>query len=435
MYLPRSRSLNGYQPLVNAADEAMDSKIKRHRLQAAVVLALCFVLFVMVVADTTNVAALQRSHQLLGEATQIVEHTLPTPLSIVDPASGKFINSLENPLYQEMKDLEIMEHRFLRRAEGLPLLQLDKTVMDTLRQSLTLSWTLGTTASDDSLLDNQDILALYCPANSDHGAFQEAATLEQIIATSRQNGGAHDNEWFIPSFSITKYDSCQFRLFDRQDPGSLQLVAVSPTLRLPAAGRSPTNIHLALSNAADEMVIQFHTAEKGTPLAMFGVESPTSKVQGDTHTYSASDLCSEPANVTEVGKFQDPGMIHVVRLTNLEPNTDYVYKVGLASGQGIVWSSVYSFRSPPSHGPDQEPFSYVVYGDQGCPEVGWGPGGEWTSAMAAREHGIRAVHHFGDLAYVRDSFDNVVVFPLDAQFVPHHPPLPSSGHGRGAHLG
>ena len=405
MYLPRSRSLSGYQRLVNAQEEEMDLKIERRRLQAGVSAAALCGLLVVVVVVVTTATPLQtsQSFQPFGEAsTQQMEHTLPTPLSIVDPSSGKYINSLENRLYQELKDLEIKEHRFLRRAEGLPLLTLDKTVMNPLRQSLKLSWTLGSTESGDFLLDSQDIVALYCPANSDHGAFQDAATVDQIIATSRQHGGTKDDEWLIPSFPITKYDSCQFRLFNRQDPGSLQLLAVSQILHLPAAGRSPTNIHLALSNTANEMVIQFHTAEKGTPLAMFGVETPTIKVQGDTHTYSAADLCSEPANVTEVGKFQDPGMIHVVRLPNLEPDKKYVYKVGLASGQGIVWSNEYSFMSPPLVGPDQEPFSYVVYGDQGCPEVGWGPGGEWTSAMAAREEGIRAVHHFGDLAYVSD---------------------------------
>ena len=243
-------------------------------------------------------------------------------------------------------------------------------------------------------------MALYCPANSDHRQFQEAATLGQILATSRQHGGTQGNEWFIPSFPITKHESCQFRLFDRQDQGTLQLISTSPTLRLPAAGRTPTKIHLALSHAQSEMVIQFHTAEKGTPLAMFGIDSPTHKVEGDSHTYGATDLCSEPANETEVGKFQDPGMIHVVRLTDLQPNMDYTYKVGLASGQGIVWSDEFTFKSPPVVGPDQDPFSYVVYGDQGCPELGWGFGGAWTAAMAAREKGIRAVHHFGDLAYV-----------------------------------
>ena len=399
MYLPHSRSVDGYVPLLNAEEEKELKTERWNRRIVTVVFSSCVVLLLLVIGLFS-----QTSIQPIGEATQQHEHTLPTLLSIVDPESGKYINSLENELYQELKNLEFLEHRFLRRTEGLPLLKLDKTEINHLRQSLTVSWTLGMTENGHFLVDNQDIMALYCPADSDHPLFQEAATLGQILATSGQHGGAEGNEWFIPSFPITKHESCQFRLFDRQDQGTLQLIATSPTLRLPAAGRTPTNIHLALSHAQNEMVVQFHTAEKGTPLAMFGIDSPTHKVQGDSHTYGAADMCSEPANETEVGKFQDPGMIHVVRLTDLQPNTDYLYKVGLASGQGIVWSDDFTFKSPPVVGADQEPFSYIVYGDQGCPELGWGFGGAWTAAMAAREKGIRAVHHFGDLAYVSFMF-------------------------------
>ena len=393
MYFRRSQSYGGFEPVLDAREK---NEMKKERSQRqTVAVASCLVLLMVTVTG-----GLTSRSQPLGEATQHHEETIPTPLSIVDPVSGNYISSLKNELYQELKGLEILEHRFLRRTEGLPILKLDKTEMKPLRQSLTLSWNLGATQIGHSLVDSQDIMALYCPADSDHGAFQEAATLEQIAATSRQHGGTQENEWFIPSFPITKHESCQFRLFDRQDQGTLQLLAASPTLRLPAAGRSPTSIHLAFSNKPDEMVIQFNTAEKGTPLAMFGIDSPTAKVEGESHTYTAGELCGEPANVTEVGKFQNPGMLHVVRLTNLEPNMEYAYKVGLASGQGIVWSDVFKFQSPPLVGPDQEPFSFVVYGDQGCPEMGWGPGGAWTAAMASRETGIRAVHHFGDLSYV-----------------------------------
>ena len=398
MYLPRSKSINGFQPLLNP-QEVLELKSERRRRFAVIFSACCcgVLLFGLIRNGSPNKPGFQH----FREATQQHEHTLPTPLSIVDPSSRKFMNSLENKLYQELKEFEFLDHSFLEHTPEMPLLKLDKTLMTTLRQSLTLSWTMGGSEESPSLVDSQDVLALYCPAHSQHTAFLEAATLEQAAATSQQHGGTQENEWFIPSFPITKHESCEFRLFDRQYPNRLQLLAVSPTLSIPAAGHTPTGIHLAFSNAADEIVIQFHTAEKGTPLAMFGSESPTRKVEGATHTYTAADLCAEPANVTEVGKFQDPGMIHVVRLTNLEPNVEYVYKVGLASGQGIVWSEVYSFQSPPLVGPEQPSFSYVVYGDQGCPAVGWGPGGAWTSAMAAREHGIRAVHHFGDLAYVR----------------------------------
>lgn len=102
---------------------------------------------------------------------------------------------------------------------------------------------------------------------------------------------------------------------------------------------------------------------------MYGINETTKKVEGSSHTYSASDLCQEPANVTETGKFQAPGMMHVVTLEDLKLDTDYLYKVGLASGQGIVWSDTLQFHSAPAVG-DTKEFSYVVYGDQGCPSVG-----------------------------------------------------------------
>ena len=171
------------------------------------------------------------------------------------------------------------------------------------------------------------------------------------------------------------------------------------------ASKTPHSIHMSYSHVPSELVIEFVTGEPGSPVAMFGSQNATTttttrKVEGTSHTYTADAMCGAPANQQEVGKFQPPGYLHVVRLTGLELDTVYEYKVGLASGQGIVWSDVFSFRSAPAVG-DPAPFTYIVYGDQGCPSVGWGNGGLWISAMTAREEGIRAVHHFGDLSYAR----------------------------------
>jgi hypothetical protein len=151
------------------------------------------------------------------------------------------------------------------------------------------------------------------------------------------------------------------------------------------------------------MVIHFTTdsSASGTPVAMYGKESPTSKAEGTSATYEASDMCGAPANTTGTGQFADPGMIHTIELINLQPNTYYTYKVGSTFGQGVAWSDTFVFKSLPLVGDDSEPYTYVVYGDQGCPSLGWGQGSEWTSAMVARDPDIRAVHHFGDLSYAR----------------------------------
>jgi hypothetical protein len=394
MLLPHSRSYSGFEPLL---DDDEKRQIQLQQLRRKVLLTFfTFSLMGLLLAKNLQLGSI--TEPTFGMAAPPQDHTIPTILSIVDPDSGKYVNSLENKLYHELKNVQMMEHRFLRQTESLPILSLDKTEIKRLRESLTLSWTLGESQAGHALVDDSDIVALYCPHDSDHSSFLEAATVKQITATSRKHGGSdYNQEWFIPSFPISKHESCQFRLFDRQDTATLQLLATSPVLSIPAASRTPTGIHLAYSENPTEMVIQFNTAEKGTPIAMLG----DTKVDGASHTYTAKDLCGEPANSTEVGKFQEPGMFHVIRLTGLEPNREYTYKVGLASGQGIVWSDEYTFLSAPPVGYMEEPISIVAYGDQGCPSVGWGDGGLWTSAMASREKGIRAVHHYGDLSYAQ----------------------------------
>ena len=343
------------------------------------------------------------------------EHTIPTPLSVVDPGTGHYLYALNVPLYdrfrralmqrnQEQSSLRPQsslktseqvnsQRRTLTQTLKAPELSLDRSEI-TVRQPLTLSWTPGQ-------VKDEDILSLHCPHDNPNHIFQDAATLSQVRATSRKHGGRHPNTWYFPEFPVFRQETCQFRLFQTSDNGDrVHLLATSPVLKIRDSPRTPTGIHLTFSNDTTQMVVQFVTGEEGTPVAMYGLNETTTKVEGTSHTYAATDMCQEPANVTETGKFQVPGMLHVVTLTNLEPDTDYQYKVGLAGGQGIVWSDTFQFHSSPPAGDTQE-FSYVVYGDQGCPSVGWGQGGVLTAAMAARESNIRAVHHFGDLSYAR----------------------------------
>lgn len=336
------------------------------------------------------------------------EHVTPTQLSVVDPQTGRFVDALVNPLYQTLKEATFMESApHLDSVKELPMITLDKTTMSSIREPLRVSWTLGLKGIGwEPVIDqDKDILALFCPSDAPHRAFLEAATLEQVRATASKHSCERDNEWFFPSFPVTKHETCEFRLFGAVVDSKLHLLARSPVLHFSQI-RTPTNLHLAFSSDPSEMVVQFSTAgdKPGTPVAQYGPaygKRGSEKVRGTSHTYSVQDMCQEPANITEAGKFQDPGMLHVVRMKDLEPNQMYEYKVGFEAGQGIVWSDKHIFRSAPFVGYDDEEFSYVVYGDQGCPSVGWGEGGEWTAAMVAREENLRAVHHFGDLSYAR----------------------------------
>jgi acid phosphatase type 7 len=382
----RSTSIKaGYEPLMD--EQELEIQQERRSLIFPTVATAVLLLVACLIAPDT--APLRSSPK----------HTTPTLLSVVNHETGFYINALENPLYEQLKGATIITDS-RRSWKTPPVISVDREVLG-LRDPLRVSWTHGVPTFGYPAVQEHDVLALYCPATDTH--FQEAATIAQIRATSAKHGGTdrEENAWYLPEFPIFRATTCQFRLFAHDGPHhQLQLLAASPTIHMPLASKTPHSIHMSYSDVPSELVVEFVTGEPGSPVAMFGSNATTMKVEGTSHTYTADAMCQAPANLQEVGKFQPPGYLHVVRLTGLELDTVYEYKVGLASGQGIVWSDVFSFRSAPAVG-DPAPFTYIAYGDQGCPSVGWGNGGLWISAMAAREEGIRAVHHFGDLSYAR----------------------------------
>lgn len=381
-----------YKPLINGRRAKNDRRGRRRANSAPLVLMLFGAVVVVVVGlrFSRRFGELSKSHD--------DRHTIPTLLSVVDPDTGRFLYALDVPLYKAFRNALSKSKKNLSLRRSSPEIQVDapKLSLDrmetSVRQPLTLSW---------SMVKDDDIVSLHCPHDSPHHIFQDVATMAQVQATSRRSGGGDPNSWFWAAFPILRQETCQFRLFRSTSNNHVELLAVSPTLHIRDSSRTPTGLHLAFSNDTSQVVVQFITGEEGTPVAMYGINETTTKAEGTSHTYQASDMCQAPANVTETGKFQPPGILHVVTLTELEPNTDaYQYKVGLAGPQGIVWSDTFQFHSAPLVG-DTKEFSYIVYGDQGCPSVGWGDGGVWTSAMAARESAIRFVHHFGDLSYAR----------------------------------
>ena len=389
------------------------------------------------------------------------KHTIPTLLSVVHHETGDYLWALENPLYEQLQQATFVHYDAAVHgaAVELPRLHLDRSTMS-VRDSLTLSWTLGRLDDHGTVLQDNDVIALYCGNNQDFlgvggetnlhhlPRFLDAATIAQARATSQKHTAEQllddittaaattlqQQQWHFPSFPVQRHEVCQFALLQvrpndnnndhtiNSKPSShshvYALLGTSEPVEIESARTVPTAIHLALGDSPREMVVQFvggdklaHAPDKeGKPVAQYSKsgDKTVQKVSGTSHTYTVDDMCEAPANTTEAGKFQSPGMIHVVRLTDLEPNTVYEYKVGLTHGQGITWSDSFSFTSAPPVG-DEAPFSYLVYGDQGCPSVGWGNGGKWTAAMTAREvlHPqdknlpIRAIHHFGDLSYAR----------------------------------
>lgn len=84
------------------------------------------------------------------------------------------------------------------------------------------------------------------------------------------------------------------------------------------------------------MVVQWTTAETGSPVVMYGKSASalTNTVQAMTKTYNASDFCGEPANTTG---YVDPGMLHYATLSNLSYSTRYFYQYGdKVSGNALL---------------------------------------------------------------------------------------------------
>ncbi|GKY98793.1 hypothetical protein MPSEU_000835500 [Mayamaea pseudoterrestris] len=280
----------------------------------------------------------------------------------------------------------------------------------------------------------------------------EVATVEQALQTSahhitqtcsaktlaQYNISQNDeaSSWFIPRFPAIRRNYCQFALYqpmqvtanDKME--TLVELARSPRLSIQSLHR-PMAIHLALSSNSLQMVVDFTTGKGGesacigVPVVEYGLVEPATSMQppfsqrlrrlGTTSTYAASDMCQAPANQREPGKFIAPGCLHSVTMEGLLPDTRYWYQVGVKDGENVLeWSNVKEFTSAPVTGVDMDedndldfqPFTFLAYGDQGCPSTGWTKGGEWIARMVEAEldhdvtsKTVRMVHHIGDLSY------------------------------------
>ncbi|KAG7355945.1 metallophosphoesterase [Nitzschia inconspicua] len=385
-------------------------------------------------------------------------HFLPTLLAVVDPETNNFVYALNNTLYERMlHSVEyVMEdptevHTQQQRKRlcknqkcELPQIWLDKASISANdyndnggSSSVTLTWTMGRDGKHDNVvLQDSDVIALYCQDNDNPEGFLEAATIAQAKATSARNGGSTPgNTWYIPRFPTLRQDSCHFRLYlvtesnvkNWSNPKHLSTdtqwqyihVASTEPFTIENARETPTAIHLAYSDTFSTMIVQFTTGTMSTdsvqavPLVRFSevisrsqphitiASSDFEIAEGISDTYTASDMCQEPANQTEAGKFYPPGLLHTVEIHNLKASTAYQYQVGMSvNGSVSVWSEPSTFVTAPNDGDEKySEFSYIVYGDQGCPETGCDDGKKWLSAMMKRESDVTSIHHFGDISY------------------------------------
>ena len=344
-------------------------------------------------------------------------------------------------------------------------LHVDKNVVD-FKQSLTISTPFNTKheslstgrslfsteSSSNTNYNDDDVIAMYCPANEPNPRkFRDAATVAQAKVSTYKWYKMHPDDtesmdntlWFIPSFPIIREESCQFRLWRRERQYSDSRLASNPTnsehtavfsllstsihIQIKDSLLAMTAIHMSLREDPTEITIQFTTGAKGIPMVQV-MESSLSNGQplseqsiqdtaifyGKSTTYTNTDMCQEPANSTDPGKFVDPGFLHAVIVPQLKLDTDYTYRVGLYLQKEdiMVWNTDEDiFHSAPQHGSNVQPFSFLAFGDQGSPigTGGWAMGGNMTAVLIQNEldryelnqakYPVRLIHHFGDISY------------------------------------
>jgi Purple acid Phosphatase, N-terminal domain/Calcineurin-like phosphoesterase len=332
--------------------------------------------------------------------------TIPTLLSVRDMDTNQYIYALDNPLYDELEQSVLHDHDssrpYVKHAVEYPIVYLDWNAERV--PALKVRWTTGQDATllGKSILQNDDILVLQCGDSVQEMSILEAVTLGQIKAMHAKHVRNYDvNTWYIrhiPS-AILRQPYCQCLVYQKLKPREYYIAAESVPIQFGEVNK-PMAIHLALTEHVDRMTVQFVTGATGTPVAQFGTNAKklTAKAIGTTDTYTSDDMCQAPANETAPGKFLAPGYLHTVELMNLQADTVYYYKVGLETGQGVTWSNTYQVTTALPAG-DATAHTFLVYGDQGCPNGGWDEGRAWVTAMAAREPHIRSIHHVGDLSY------------------------------------
>jgi hypothetical protein len=202
--------------------------------------------------------------------------------------------------------------------------------------------------------------------------------------------------------------------------------------RIVAHDHSPTGIHLGLTGRGHaEMYVQYSTMTPGVPVVEYAAREETAAaiaeavdatmggddghassttttgdgrsivVDGHSVTYDPSDMCQEPAT-TSIDEEDGDGHSryhHTVRLTNLDADTTYEYRVGIAGGQGVEWGGGrYEFRTASSgsstdgggSGGGARPVTtFLALADMGC----WGTP---SSSSSIHRQGMGVVSYVDD---------------------------------------
>ena len=289
--------------------------------------------------------------------------------------NGEYVDMLRPSYWITLSEI-VVDSRYISGATltALPA-QIDNG------EKVTVSWN---GIPDPSKRKPYDWIGLYCPSNADAHSYIDYWFVNESPTYSQGHG----------SVKFTLYNmrvDCEFRYYGNDT--YTELMAVSNKVTFINGIEAPLHGHLALTGDPTEMRVHWTTGTASTPTVLYGT-SPSSldfKATGTSKTYKASDMCGPPANMSLY--FMNPGYLHEVLLTNLEPNTHYYYKYG---SEG-VYSEVKSFKTSLKKG-DRTPYTFVAYGDM---DLTLPPGAVTTALLARKEvgNGASFVAHIGDISY------------------------------------
>ena len=284
--------------------------------------------------------------------------------------NGKIVNAFEEDTWFKIRT------RNAGQSEAGALLKVEPGLVKN-SQYVSVAWSGVQNATA------KDMIVLYCPENAEDNDYIDYFNAD-VSSTYMQGNGEY-------SVQLTNLrTNCEMRYFRYISKEMQEFVTRSNIVIFEGGPEQPLQIHLALTGDPTEMRVMWVSGTDETPLVNFTMDSQSQRgtvVAGTSRTYKATDLCFLN------GVFINPGYIHDVLLTGLEPSTTYHYSCGI---EGHM-SEMRSFKTAPPVGSDVS-YKFIVYGDMGMSEAAHA-----TAKYALRDvlDGYEFIFHHGDISYAR----------------------------------
>eukprot|EP00732_Lithocolla_globosa_P001308 Lithocolla_globosa_v1_NODE_625_length_3568_cov_66.349274.p1 type:complete len:594 gc:universal NODE_625_length_3568_cov_66.349274:1884-103(-) len=288
-------------------------------------------------------------------------------------------------------------HPFVESLDLRASLSASPDVLQHSGDTVRVSW------NDISRASDADWVGVYMGAD-----MPDSEYLDYFYVTEAAEWGSGRGtvEWAL----VNLRTQMQFRYFQYQGNNAYNLITQSNMVTF-ANANEPLQGHVALTSNPTEMRVEFASSTNQlVPSVEYGTVSGqlTKQANGSSLTYTVDMMCGSPANIASPVFFIDPGWMHNVLLTHLEPSTRYFYTYGhLETGMSLEKSFVTAPAPGHSHKgsalkthTDQQPITstkIIAFGDLGVNTPG--PRGTIDRLMELEMDDAALVLHFGDISY------------------------------------